>query len=210
MAAAHLRGRRRQAGFTLAEIMVALVVFIIAIVGLVAMESRGIEAQRGAMELREGERIAQQTMAELEAKAFNEIIEFDFAGGLNPTFPYSDVDLGTSRIVDYRQAPADNDVKTPGARNDFYWVGRRMSLMPNAPANPIGPTEVDAVQMQVTVLWIDYTNPAFPPPATAIVANLTPNMLDATSPQFAPWVAGITLTTTRVNDAAPPLPPEPP
>ncbi|MCA9686234.1 MAG: prepilin-type N-terminal cleavage/methylation domain-containing protein, partial [Myxococcales bacterium] len=61
------RRRRAQAGFTMAEVMVALIVFIVAIIGLVAMESRGIEAQRASMETREGERLAQAVMAELMA-----------------------------------------------------------------------------------------------------------------------------------------------
>ena len=48
--------KTRQSGFTLVEVLVAIVVFAIAIVGLVAIEGRSIEAQRASAYLREGER----------------------------------------------------------------------------------------------------------------------------------------------------------
>ena len=44
---------RVQAGFTLMEVLVALAVFAISVVGLVALEARSIESQRASREIRE-------------------------------------------------------------------------------------------------------------------------------------------------------------
>ena len=79
-----------QRGFTLMEVLVALVVFAISVVGLVALESRSIDSQRAAAQLREAERIAQQEMAALTSRGFLELIARDFAGNDNPAFPYDD------------------------------------------------------------------------------------------------------------------------
>jgi hypothetical protein len=193
------RGRNRQTGFTMAEVMVALIVFIVAVVGLVAMEARGVEAQRASMETREGERLAQEVMSELLATGFDELVLFDFASGQNPPLPYSDVELGTQQIRDYGAVPNATGERPPGMRADFFWVGRRVDRWP---ANGIG--SPDALQIEVTVMWIDSTNPAFPPPADVDVDNLVPDNLTPTSPNFLPWVRGISLRTVRVNDSRTP------
>ncbi|PRQ08758.1 type IV pilus modification PilV family protein [Enhygromyxa salina] len=190
-------GRRRgQAGFTMAEVMVALIVFIVAVVGLVAMESRGIEAQRASMETREGERLAQEVMAELLATSFDELVEYDFAGGQNPALPYDDVELDTWQLRDFGAVPNATGERGPGTRAEFYWVGRAINRWP---ANGVG--SPDAVQLEVTVLWIEYTNPAYPPPADIDVDDLIPDNLDPASPNYLPWVRGVQLRTVRVNDA---------
>lgn len=184
----------------MAEVMVALVVFIVAVVGLVAMESRGIEAQRASMETREGERLAQEVMAELMATSFDELTEYDFAGGQNPPLPYDDVELDTWVMRDYGAVPNATGERAPGLRADFYWVGRRInSWPPNIAGTP------DALQVEVTVLWIDATNPAYPPPADVDVDDLDPENLDPASPNYLPWVRGVQLRTVRVNDARKPV-----
>ncbi|WP_146155763.1 hypothetical protein [Enhygromyxa salina] len=193
------KSRGSEAGFTMAEVMVALIVFIVAVVGLVAMESRGIEAQRASMETREGERIAQEIMAELMATSFDELIEFDFAGAQNPALPYDDVDLDTWELRDYGAVPNATGERAPGVRADFYWVGRRVDRWPTG-----GAGTPDAVQLEVTVLWLDYTNPAFPPPSDVDVDDLVSDNLDPASPEFSPWVRGVQLRTVRVNDAREP------
>ena len=192
--------RSRQAGFTMAEVMVSLIVFIVAVVGLVAMESRGIEAQRASMETREGERIAQEVMSELQATSFDELLNFDFDGNPNPALPYSDVDLGTAMLRDYGAVPNATGDRAPGQRIDFFWVGRAINRWPeNLAGTP------DAVVLEVSVLWIDSTNPAFPPPADVDTDDLIPGNLDPASPDYLPWVRGVQLRTVRVNDARNPV-----
>lgn len=190
------RRRHSQGGFTMAEVMVALIVFIVAVVGLVAMENRGIEAQRASMETREGERLAQEIMAELQATSFDELIEFDFAGGVNPALPYDDVSLGTWGMRDYGAVPNATDERPPGLRVEFYWVGRTIDRWPAA-----GIGTPDALQLEVTVLWIDASNPAYPPPADIDTPDLIPENLDPADPAYMPWVRGVQLRTVRVNDA---------
>ena len=80
----------RSRGFTLIEVLVALLVFAIAVVGLVALESRSIEAQKASVEIREAERIAQDVMADVQAQGFLQRVMQDFAGNENPAFPYDD------------------------------------------------------------------------------------------------------------------------
>jgi hypothetical protein len=183
----------------MAEVMVSLIVFIVAVVGLVAMEARGVEAQRASMETREGERLAQEVMSELLATGYDELVLFDFAGGQNPSLPYSDVDLGTEQLRDYGAVPNATGERPPGMRADFFWVGRRIDRWP---ASSIG--SPDALQLEVTVMWIDSTNPAFPPPADVDVDNLIPDNLAPTSANYLPWVRGISLRTVRVNDSRSP------
>ncbi|NVB40538.1 hypothetical protein G6O69_22040 [Pseudenhygromyxa sp. WMMC2535] len=190
------RTRRGEAGFTMAEVMVSLIVFIVAVVGLVAMESRGIEAQRASMETREGERLAQEVMAELMATSFGELMEYDFNGGQNPALPYDDATLGTWELRDYGAVPNATGDRPPGMRADFFWVGRTVDRWPE---NGLGTP--DALQVEVTVLWIDYTNPAFPPPADVTVSDLIPDNIDPSSANYLPWVRGVQLRTVRVNDA---------
>jgi hypothetical protein len=200
MAMKRSQSKHSQAGFTIAEVMVSLIVFIVAVVGLVAMESRGIEAQRGSMETRGGERIAQEVMAELLATSFDELIEYDFAGGQFPALPYDDVALGTWELRDYGAVPNANGERAPGVRPNFYWTGRAIQRWPI-----VGVGIPDAIQVEVTVLWIDYTNPAFPPPVDVGVANLTPANLDPANPSYLPFVRGVQLRTVRVNDGRNPL-----
>jgi hypothetical protein len=183
----------------MAEVMVALIVFIVAVIGLVAMEKRGIEAQRASMETREGERLAQEVMAELMASSFNELTTYDFAGG-NAALPYDDVALGTSKLRDYGEVPNATGERAPGARREFYWVGRRVDSWP-----PGGAGNPHALKLEVTVLWIDTTNPALPPPADVDVQDLRPNNLDPADPAYLPYVRGVQLRTVRVNDAGTPL-----
>jgi hypothetical protein len=189
----------------MSEVLVSLIVFAIAVVGLVAVESRGIEAQRASMELRGGERIAQEVMQELMSTSYDQLVERDFSNGLAPAFPYSDVDLDTWTVRDFGgvplQSPGGNN--RPGVRRGFYWVGRSIAVVPVTAVPNGDPKLADALQLEVTVLWLDYTNPAFPPPATDKVQDLRPENLIPGHAAYKPWVSGVQLRTVRVNDGAP-------
>jgi len=162
--------RSGQRGFTLAEIMISMIVFMIAMVGLVALENRAIDAQRASMEIREAERIAQRVMSEMQTTGFDGLVVQDFADNLNPEFPYDDENLDTYRLIDYGGVPADrdsggDDPSVPGIRPQFFWVGRSIERFPTSDPQPGGDPElVDALQLRVDVLWIDFSNPQFPPP----------------------------------------------
>lgn len=193
------------------EVLVALVVFAISVVGLVALESRSIDSQRAAAEIREAERIAQQEMAALTSRGFLELISRDFAGNDNPTFPYDDdaVDPGL-RQRDFHRPPADiaNTDTVVGEVRGQYLVSRRVDWIVNPlnqpSANPPPADEfvlVTGVEIEVTILWIDTTNPAFPPPAGMRTIDLTRAMVDPADAAFSPYVRSVQLRTVRVNDA---------
>lgn len=207
--------RRAQAGFTLMEVLVALAVFAISVVGLVALESRSIESQRASREIREAERIAQEAMADLRSRGFLQLLQQDFAGGFSPAFPYDDQLVpAAQRLRDMSRPPADipaNEDVVGSVRGSFLvfrrvdWVttpGAVPANPPNVdvldPANEIG--LVDALELQVVVLWIDDTNPSYPAPADLQVTDLVPAMTDPEDPEFRPYVGNIRLRTVRVND----------
>jgi prepilin-type N-terminal cleavage/methylation domain-containing protein len=201
--------QRTQRGFTLMEILITLVVFSISIVGLVAMQSRSIEAERAANEIRNGQRIAEEAMAELQSRGFNDLVNFDFLGTPNPdpSTPYDDWGLpATDRTRDFRRPPVDEaqTFNVPGSVRNSYIVFRRVTFVcnpdPGNPCMPGDPTTVLGLNFEVVVLWLDTTNPAFPPPAGLTVASLDPSMIDPTSPTFEPFVGHVELYTYRAND----------
>jgi prepilin-type N-terminal cleavage/methylation domain-containing protein len=203
------RSRRSQRGFTLMEILITLVVFSISIVGLVAMQSRSIEAERAANEIRNAQRIAEETMAELQSRGFNELVLFDFVGSPNPdpANPYDDMAIPpTDRIRDFRRPPVDEpeNFNMPGSVRNSYIVFRRVTFVCDTnPTNPClagDPTTVLGLNFEVIVLWVDTTNPAFPPPPGLTVATLDPSMIDPASPNFQPFVGHVELYTYRAND----------
>jgi prepilin-type N-terminal cleavage/methylation domain-containing protein len=196
---------RNQRGFTLVEVLVALVVFAISIVGLVALESRSIEAQKAAANLREGERVAQEAMSDLQARGFLQLVRQDFAGVLDPTFPYRDDD-DTAQLVAFRRPPADIDsaVNVPGSVDGQYKVFRTVDWVVDAvnpPPNPPGADAslVRALEVEVLVMWVDDTNPTFPADSSVKTADL--DYTWAADPAR-PWVGYVRLRTVRVNDAA--------
>lgn len=206
---------RTQAGFTLMEVLVALAVFAISVVGLVALESRAIESQRASRELREAERIAQETMADLRSQGFLQLLQQDFAGGQNPAFPYDDQLVpAAQRLRDMSRPPADipPDENVIGSVRGSFLVLRRVNWVtapattPSNPPNvdPLDPLNeiplVDALELDVVVMWIDQTNPAYPPPAELQVTDLVPAMTDPEDPEFRPYVGNVRLRTVRVND----------
>lgn len=210
-----LARRRAQAGFTLMEVLVALAVFAISVVGLVALESRSFEAQRASREIREAERIAQEAMADLRSRGFMQLLQQDFNGGLNPTFPYDDQLVAPAlRQRDMSRPPADipPEEEVPGSVRDSFIVFRRVDWVTTPgsvpsnppivdlldPANEVG--SIDALELEVVVLWIDHTNPAYPPPAELRVTDLVPAMTDPENPEFRPYVGNVRLRTVRVND----------
>lgn len=208
----HAAKRRRQAGFTVVEVLVALLVFAISVVGLVAMESRAIESQKASAEIRDAERIAQEVMADLTSRGYLELIERDFAGNPNPAFPYDDSGVpAENRVRDFRRPPADIPAATnvAGSVRGQYIVFRSVDwvIHPNDPpsSNPpvpgIDEGRIRALVLQVQVLWIDTTNPTFPPPADLRVVDLTPSMTVPGDPDFRPYVGSVTLNTIRANDA---------
>ncbi len=199
--------RRTQRGFTLIEVLVALVVFAISIVGLVALESRSIEAQKAAANLREGERVAQDAMAALQSKGFLELVRRDFAGNPDPAFPYQDTDE-TAQLASFRRPPADLDPATnvPGSVDGQYRIFRRVDWVVDAIDPPDNPPvdaadRVRALELEVLVMWVDDTDPTYPG-ATSGATYRT----DALQPEWAgdpnyPWVGWVRLRTVRVNDA---------
>lgn len=197
--------QRDEAGFTLMETLIALVVFAIAVVGLVAMESRSLEAQRASNELRAAERIAQAEMAELMSRGIGELVGVDFAGTPSPSFPYDDTGLTTAeRVRSYRRPPADipSTDNVVGALEGQFLVIREVDKLPDDGTQPLGnPDDVQALVFTVSVLWLDTTNPQLPPPATATVAGLELADIDPTdSTNFKPYVGSLVLRTVRAND----------
>ena len=199
----------RQRGFTLIEVLVALVVFAISVVGLVALESRSIEAQKSAANMREAERVAQEAMQELMTHGFLELVQRDFSGNNDPMFPYDDslVAPGT-RLAHFRRPPVDLPSTTDvvGSVPGQYIVFRTVDWIidtPTAPPNPpVGqPEDVHALSLDVLVMWIDDTNPSMPPPDGQRTIDLLPAMTVPGDPSYAPHVGYVRLRTVRVNDS---------
>ncbi|MCA9707960.1 MAG: prepilin-type N-terminal cleavage/methylation domain-containing protein [Myxococcales bacterium] len=206
---------RAQAGFTLMEVLVALAVFAISVVGLVALESRSIESQRASREIREAERIAQETMADLRSRGFLQLLQQDFEGTLNPSFPYDDqLVAAADRQRDMSRPPADvppDDDVVGSVRGSFVvfrqvdWVVDPLDMPSDPPiVDPtVAPNDIPlihALELEVIVMWIDRSNPAYPPPQDLLVTDLVPEMTDPDEPEFRPYVGHVSLRTVRVND----------
>lgn len=183
----------------------ALVVFAISVVGLVALESRSLEAQRAAADLREAERVAQEVMADMMAQSYVGLATTDFMDNPVANFPYTDYDEGgldpEQRLRAFRRPPADiaADATVPGALAAKYLVFRRVDDVPD-PNNPVVPS---ALILEVTVLWIDDSNGTFPPPAGFTTTDLELEQIDPTNPAtFLPYVQSVQLRRVRANDAA--------
>jgi len=193
------------------EVLVSIVIFAISVVGLVAMEARSAEAQRASSLLRDGERIAQDVMADLQSQGFLELLSYDFEGNAGPGLPYDDTAIpAAQRQRDFRRPPADISATTDVAgsiRGSFLvvrsvdWVvdvGNPPSL--NPPDLSVDVPLINALVLDVLVMWIDDSNPTMPPPAGLVVTDLTPAMVEPGSGDFRPYVGAVRLRTVRAND----------
>lgn len=202
---------RGQAGFTLMEILVTLVVFSISIVGLVAIQSRSVEAEKAANQIRGAERLASEVMAELMSTGFDELVNFDFEDKQpDPAVGYSDYGIdATNRLRDYRRPPADQleSLTYIGSLRNTYIVSRRVSFVcAQDLTNPCvagDPSSVMALNFEVRVQWIDDTNPTYPPPASLKLTTVTPEMSEPTHTDYEPFIGHVELYTTRFNDGLP-------
>jgi len=194
---ANINAKRASAGFSLLEVMMALVVFVIAVVGMVAMQSRGIEAQRAAAEIREGERVGQSVMSELNARGFTDLIARDFSGAATLP-PYID-DANTRLLFDFRGPPVDDplNVNRPGVREQFFAVYR--SVLP-IPETATTAAEMVGVQLVVQVMWVDTTASNAPPPATATAASMIPANIDPAHANFVAWGRSVELRTVLMDN----------
>lgn len=174
----------------------ALVVFVVAVAGMTAMQSRGIEAQRAAMEIREAERVGQQVMSNLQSRGFGELVTTNFADAA-ATPPYTDT-IGTRLLVDMSAAPVDdaNNVVRPGVREQFFAVYRSVEPIP---AGALA-ADMVGVQLVVQVLWVDTTASNNAPPATARANTMTPGQADPSDGAFAEWARSVELRTVVMDN----------
>ncbi|MBL4689483.1 MAG: prepilin-type N-terminal cleavage/methylation domain-containing protein [Nannocystaceae bacterium] len=218
LVAARARRMRGQAGFTLMEVLVSVVVFAISVVGLVALESRAIESQKAAREIRAGQRIAQQVMAEVMSRGFLELATQDFEGVADPAFPYDDQGIDADdRMRALGLPPADVDPTDEAALTaaghtsvsqghyivirevDWIFAPGAVPPIPLVTAADLG--MVNGLSIDVVVMWLDYANPTYPPPDGLQTADLTPEMIDPLDPLFRPYVNYVQLRNIRANDA---------
>ena len=204
------RRRARERGFTMAEVLVSLIVFVIAVVAIVALQARGIEAQRAADELREGERVAQRAMNELQSRGFEQLAMTSFVDpqAVAANLPYSDTNA-TRQLVDYRGLPNADGTAAPGQRSDFYAVWRTIRPIPFTANTPLEVNALTGLELEVLVMWVDYSNSAFPPPANVTPAALVPANATPGDPAYMPYVQQVRLRTVRMNDTFSPAPPTP-
>lgn len=200
-----VRRSSKERGFTLAEVLLSIIVFTISVVGVVSVQRATLASQENAMQLREAQRVAQGEIENFKAVGFNDWILADFFGSPNPIFPYDDLQM--VRMASYRAAPMDvnpNDAGAdarlpPGMRRDFFRVIRRVSAVPSTEQPAGDPLVAAALQFDVWVLWLDH-NPAFPPPPEARVETLLPENIVSNSGLFRPYVRGVHMSTVRAND----------
>lgn len=205
--------RKGQEGFTVAEVLLSIIVFTISVVGIVSMQRAALASEASAAVLRAAQRLGSNQMEELQGRSFNDLVEFDFYGNANPTYPFDDLDL--PRTFPYRGAPVDidwsgagiGDPLPPGMRANNFRVARKISALP-VDANPVDAILVQAIQLEVWVLWLDY-QPSTPVPELVTVDQLLPSMNDPVDANYRSYVQGIHLTTVRANDGTASLPPTP-
>jgi prepilin-type N-terminal cleavage/methylation domain-containing protein len=186
-------------GFSLIEVLVALAIFVVSVTGVIAMESRSFETQAAAKHLREAERLADRFLSEAMAAGFSDLVTRS-ALGAPGSLPHDDI-LGE---FPFSEVPVDVGVDevAPGVKPGFYRVGRRVSqvMFSTSVAAGNNPDLVDAVLVEVYVLWIDSSNSASPPPADVEVSDLVLGNITPGDANFQPWVAGVQLRAVRLND----------
>ena len=164
----------------------AVVIFAISVVGVVGLTARSLESSRAAYEIREAERLGQMLMAELSSRGFTELAT---GGGDDATVhdlgrPPADVPEGTTNV---------------GALEGAFKAFRTLESI----VDPEDPTHVDALRLEVLVLWIDRGAAGAPPPAGLRTRDLLPEMVDPEDPAFRPWVGHVRLSSVRLDDAGP-------
>ena len=176
--------------------MLALVVFVVGVVGMTAMQSRGIEAQRAAVEIREAERVGQRIMADLQSRGFGELVTTDFGGGGNSP-PYED-SITTRLLVDMSAPPVDDplNVERPGVREQFFAVYRSVDPVP---AGAVA-ADMVGVQLVVQVMWVDTTAANSAPPATARASTMQRSFIDPADPNFVDWARSVELRTVLMDN----------
>ena len=105
------RDRRDEKGFTMAEVLLSIIVFTISVVGVVAMQRASIAAESSAAVLREGQRIGANEMEAMLSRSFNDLVEHDFDGNPSPAYPFDD--MNQIRTFPYRGVPMDVDWNEP-------------------------------------------------------------------------------------------------
>lgn len=187
-------------GFTLIEVMMSLAVFVVGLSGIIAMQTKSLEARAAAKYVQEGERLAQRLMAQARGSGFADLVGRDHAG--NPgSLPHLNDDLG---LFGYGDRPWDHldDANEPVVKQGFYRAIREVHQVMIDGSVPAGNSSVlvDAVRIDVYVLWIDDSNTAYPPPENLEVANLQPTHIQAGHDDYIPAVQGVHLRTVRLND----------
>ena len=70
--------RKGQEGFTIAEVLLSIIVFTISVVGIVSMQRAALASEASSGVLRAAQRLGSNQMEELQGKSFKDLVEFDF------------------------------------------------------------------------------------------------------------------------------------
>lgn len=178
----------------------SLAVFVVGLSGIIAMQTKSLETRAAAKYVQEGERLAQRLMSQARGSGFADLVGKDHAGN-SGSLPYENDDLG---LFGYGSRPWDHldDVNEPVVKAGFYHGVRQVHqvMLDGSVAAGNSSVLVDAVRIDIYVLWIDDSNTAYPPPANLTVQDLKPTHIQAGHDDYLPAVQGVHLRTVRLND----------